>query len=180
MAAHNFMSAVYSFIYAANCDLTVEGHHMFNFFKRRAKANLEDIVNAMAYANKAGDYYYHRPTQEIVLKVNPVFSGFTPMGMSVETGELVADIKANPKDYIHVPVLGLNENYQIMKGFTETLPGGEVRAHLTEILGSAYPFRTFGRAVSSLGLSTEFEEYRLDAIRDYAVEWCRENDLKTR
>ena len=49
MAAHNFVSAVYSLIYAANYDLTVEERHMFNFFKRRAKANLEDIVNAMAF-----------------------------------------------------------------------------------------------------------------------------------
>lgn len=153
---------------------------MFNFFKRRAKANLSDIVNAMAYANKAGDYYYHKPTQEIVLKVNPVFSGFTAMGLAVETDDLAADIKANPKDYIHVPVLGLNENYQIMKGFTETLPNGEARQHLTQILGSAYPFRAFGRAISSLGLSSRYEEYRLKSIRDYAMEWCREYDLKTR
>jgi hypothetical protein len=130
MAAHNYMSAVYSFIYAANCDLTVEGCHMFNFFKRRAKANLEDIVNAMAYANKAGDYYYHKPTREIVLKVNPVFSGFTPMGMSVETDELAADIKANPKDYIHVPVLA---NFYVWKGLALKIglqPGFKVREKL--------------------------------------------------
>ena len=50
---------------------------MFNFFKRKARVELEDIVSAMAYANKTGDYYYHKPSEEVVLKVNPVFSGFS-------------------------------------------------------------------------------------------------------
>lgn len=97
---------------------------MFNFFKRKARVELEDIVSAMAYANKTGDYYYHKPSEEVVLKVNPVFSGFSAMGAYVETDDLAADIKANPKDYIHVPVLGLNENYRIMVGYTETLLDG--------------------------------------------------------
>ena len=153
---------------------------MFNFFKRRARVELEDIVSAMAYANKTGDYYYHKPSEEVVLRVNPVFSGFTAMGAYVETADLAADIKVNPKDYIHVPVLGLNENYRIMAGFTETLPDGEGKERLTQILKSPYPFRAFSRAVGALGLASDYEEYRLNAIRDIAAEWCRENGLRAR
>ena len=153
---------------------------MFNFFKRKARVELEDIVSAMAYANKTGDYYYHKPSGEVVLKVNPVFSGFSALGAYVKTDDLAADIKANPKDYIHVPVLGLNENYRIMAGYTENLPDGEDRERLTQILKCAYPFRAFGRAVSALGLTSDYEEYRLDAIRDIAAEWCRENGLRAR
>ena len=172
-AVHLVCAVVYSFIYVGE---TI----MFNFFRRKAKVELEDIVNAMAYANKTGDYYYHKPSEEIVLRVNPVFSGFTAMGAYVETDELAADIKANPKDYIHVPVLGLNENYRIMVGYTELLRDGEDKERLTQILKSAYPFRAFGRAVSALGLSDDYERYRIDAIRDIALEWCRENGLRTR
>lgn len=172
-AVHLVCAVVYSFIYVGE---TI----MFNFFRRKAKVELEDIVNAMAYANKTGDYYYHKPSEEIVLRVNPVFSGFTAMGAYVETDELAADIKANPKDYIHVPVLGLNENYRIMVGYTEVLPDGEDKERLTQILKSAYPFRAFGRAVSALGISDDYERYRIDAIRDIALEWCRENGLRTR
>lgn len=102
------------------------------------------------------------------------------MGAYVETDDLAADIKSNPKDYIHVPVLGLNENYRIMVGYTETLHDGEDKERLTQILKSAYPFRAFGRAVSSLGLTPDYEEYRLAAIRDIAAEWCRENGLRAR
>ena len=153
---------------------------MFNFFKRKARVDLEDLVSAMAYANKTGDYYYHKPSEQVVLRVNPVFSGFSAMGAYVETDELAADIKANPKDYIHVPVLGLNENFRIMAGYAGTLPEGEAKDHLTQILKSSYPFRAFGRAVSSLDLSRDYEEYRLDAIRDIAAEWCRENGLRAR
>ena len=153
---------------------------MFNFFKRKARVELEDLVSAMAYANKTGDYYYHKPSEEVVLKVNPVFSGFSAMGAYVETDDLAADIKANPKDYIHVPVLGLNENYRIMVGYTETLLDGEEKDHLTQILKSAYPFRAFGRAVGALGLTSDYEKYRLAAIRDIAAEWCRENGLRAR
>jgi hypothetical protein len=153
---------------------------MFNFFRRKARADLEDIVSAMAYANKTGDYYYHKPSEEVVLRVNPVFTGFTAMGAYVETDELAADIKANPGDYIHVPVLGLNENYRIMVGYTETLPEGEEKEHLARILKSSYPFRAFGRAVSALGLTSDYEKYRIDSIRDIALEWCRENGLRAR
>lgn len=173
MAVHPVCAGVYSFIYAGE-------DSMFNFFKRKAKADLEDLVSAMAYANKTGDYYYHKPSEEVVLRINPVFSGFTAMGAYVETDDLAADIKANPKDYIHVPVLGLNENYRIMVGFTETLPEGEDKERLMQILKSSYPFRAFGRAVSALGLSDDYEEYRLDAIRDIAAEWCRENGLRSK
>lgn len=153
---------------------------MFNFFRRKARVDLEDIVSAMAYANKTGDYYYHKPSEQIVLRVNPVFSGFTAMGDYVETDELAADIKANPGDYIHVPVLGLNENYRIMAGYTGTLREGEDKDRLTQVLKSSYPFRAFGRAVSALGLTRDYEAYRLGAIRDIAVEWCRENGLRAR
>lgn len=153
---------------------------MFNFFRKKARVSLEDIVNAMAYANKTGDYYYHKPSQEIVLRVNPIFSGFTAMGECVETAELAADIKANPKEYIHVPVLGLNENYRIMAGYTETLPEGEEKESLTRILKSSYPFRTFDRAVRALGLTSDYEQYRIDMVRDIAAEWCRENGLRAR
>ena len=131
---------------------------MFNFFKRKARVELEDIVSAMAYANKTGDYYYHKPSEEVVLKVNPVFSGFSAMGAYVETDNLAAD----------------------MVGYTETLLDGEEKDHLTQILKSAYPFRAFGRAVGALGLTSDYEKYRLAAIRDIAAEWCRENGLRAR
>lgn len=102
------------------------------------------------------------------------------MGECVETAELAADIKANPKEYIHVPVLGLNENYRIMAGYTETLPEGEEKESLTRILKSSYPFRTFDRAVRALGLTSDYEQYRIDMVRDIAAEWCRENGLRAR
>lgn len=153
---------------------------MFSFFKQRSKANLDDLVSAMAYANKTGDYYYHKPTQEIVLKVNPVYSGFTALGAQVETDELAEDIKNNKQDYIHVPVLGLNENYQIMAGFTGTLSNGEAKERLTNILNSSFPFRAFGRAVGTLGLKDQYEAYRLGKVREYAKEWCRENGLRAK
>lgn len=153
---------------------------MFTFFRKKAKADLSDIVSAIAYANKTGDYYYHKPTEEIVLRVNPVYSGMSALGAQVTTDELAADIKQNPQDYIHLPVLGLNENYRIMLGFTETLFEGEDKERLTRILQSGNPFRAFGRAVNSAGLAEQYEKYRLEVLRDYAREWCREFGLRAR
>ena len=73
---------------------------MFSFFKRKKKANITDIADAIAFANRSGKYYYKMSEEEVVLKPDRAFSV-----MGITDPELEADIKAHPDDYLPLPVL---------------------------------------------------------------------------
>ena len=146
---------------------------MFDFFKRKKKANIEDVTDAIAFANRSGKYYYKKSEEAVILKPDKAFS---VMGMS--DPELEADIKANPDDYLRIPVLTIADEMQLMMNFTKMQKDRNLQTELVGILQRPGAMRTYQARIRNGGLQETWDRYRRDICRKVAENWVKENGLK--
>jgi len=146
---------------------------MFSFFRKKKKAKIEDVANAIAFANRSGKYYYKRSEEEVVLRPDRAFSA-----MGISDPELEADIKANPEDYLAIPILTMADEMQLMMNFAKMQKDRNLQNELVGLLQKPGAMRSFQARVRSGGLQEQYDRYRCDICRIVASNWAKENDLK--
>ena len=146
---------------------------MFSFFKRKKKAKIIDIADAIAFANRSGKYYYKMSEEEVVLKPDKAFSS-----MGITDPELEADIKAHPDDYLPLPVLTAADEMQLMMNFAKMQRDRELQSELTGILQKPGAMRAFQAKVRNGGMQEKYDAYRQDICRKVAENWAKEKGLK--
>ena len=146
---------------------------MFNFFRRKKKAKLEDVADAIAFANRSGKYYYKKSEEEVVLRPDKAFAA-----MGMRDPELEQDIKVHPEDYIEIPVLTTADEMQLMMNFAKMRKDGNMQNELVQILQKPGAMRAFQARIRNGGLQEEWDRYRCDICRIVAGNWAKENGLK--
>jgi hypothetical protein len=95
--------------------------------------------------------------------------------------ELVAtarDILAETGQYIQLPTKYDLDEYSIMESFCMSLDKKEIGDILYDLISGSGAFRRFKDAVYKYGVEDEWYKYRDNAIKEFAIEWCRQNNIE--
>jgi hypothetical protein len=95
--------------------------------------------------------------------------------------ELVAiarEIIAETGQYIQLPTKYDIDEYSIMENFCMSLEKQEIGDILYDLISGSGAFRRFKDAVYKYGVEDEWYKYRDNAIKEIAIDWCRQNNIE--
>ena len=88
------------------------------------------------------------------------------------------EIIADTGDYIQLPTKYDIDEYSIMENFCMSLEKQEIGDILYDLISGSGAFRRFKDAVYKYGVEDEWYTYRDNAIKEIAIEWCRQNNIE--
>jgi hypothetical protein len=95
--------------------------------------------------------------------------------------ELVAiarEILADTGEYIQLPTKYDIDEYSIMENFCTSLDKQEIGDILCDLIIGSGAFRRFKDAIYKYRVEDEWHIYHDNAIKEIAIEWCRENNIE--
>ena len=130
------------------------------------KVKLEDIIEAMEFANMETEYYYDTHNEKVLMLFDGMVDG-------EDNPELFEDIKEGfVEDYIPLPgQYDINE-YRIMEEFIYELPAGKNQDVLARTIQGRGAFRRFKDNLYDLNLEKQWYQYRDEAYEKIARQWC--------
>jgi len=81
-------------------------------------------------------------------------------------------------DYIGLPTKFEINEYSIMERFCLSLNDSEMSDTLYSLIKGSRAFRRFKDAVHEYDIADDWYKYRNDALKEIAIEWCRENNIE--
>ena len=91
---------------------------------------------------------------------------------------IAKEIIAETGDYITLPTKFDIDEYSIMERFCTSLDNQEIGDILCDLISGSGAFRRFKDAIYRYGIEDGWHSYRDDAIKEIAIEWCREHDIE--
>lgn len=131
------------------------------------KVKLEDVLDAIDFANDETEYYYSIKTEEVLMCFNRMING-------EENPELEEDIEENLGDYIPLPGKYEIDEYSMMEEFVENLPQGRAQGKLADAISGRGAFRRFKDTVYDLCLEQKCFNFRDSKYVKIAREWCKQ------
>ena len=122
------------------------------------KVKLEDIIEAMEFANMETEYYYDTQNEKVLMLFDEMVDG-------EDNQELFEDYIPLPGQY------DINE-YRIMEEFVYELPAGKNQDVLARTIQGRGAFRRFKDKLYDLNLEKHWYQYRDEAYEKIARQWC--------
>ena len=122
------------------------------------KVKLEDIIEAMEFANMETEYYYDTQNEKVLMLFDEMVDG-------EDNQELFEDYIPLPGQY------DINE-YRIMEEFIYELPAGRNQDVLARTIQGRGAFRRFKDKLYDLNLEKHWYQYRDEAYEKIARQWC--------
>jgi len=91
---------------------------------------------------------------------------------------LAREIIAETGDYIPLPTKFDVDEYRMMESFCLSLADPKVRDALCDLIRGAGAFRRFKDAVFHYGVEKQWRVYHDNALKEIAIDWCRENNIE--
>ena len=127
------------------------------------KVKLEDIIEAMEFANMETEYYYDTQNEKVLMLFDEMVDG-------EDNPELFEDYIPLPGQY------DINE-YRIMEEFIYELPAGKNQDVLARTLQGRGAFRRFKDKLYDLNLEKHWYQYRDEAYEKIARQWCERHKI---
>ncbi len=125
------------------------------------------IQEALEMTNSESAAYYNKQSGEIIW----VFEY-----MDNDTEQL-DDIEDNPDKYVALPTRYDIDEYSIMREFAYSCDNTKIANELYLCLKGSGVFRRFKDKIYYLGIREAWFEFRNNAYRKIAEEWCADNKL---
>lgn len=90
---------------------------------------------------------------------------------------LAIDLKVNSENYIELLTISNNENYIMMKEFTNVIVDKKYNEELAKLLKDNVTYKTFKNTLSILKLEEKWNDYRELALKQRAIFWCLKNGI---
>lgn len=91
---------------------------------------------------------------------------------------MAREIIAEAGDYIGLPTKFDVDEYHIMERFCLSLSDPKMSDTLCDLISGSGAFRRFKDAVFHYGIEKQWHAYRDSALKEVAIEWCRENNIE--
>ena len=127
------------------------------------KVKLEDIIEAMEFANMETEYYYDTQNEKVLMLFDEMVDG-------EDNPELFEDYIPLPGQY------DINE-YRIMEEFIYELPAGKNQDVLARTLQGRGAFRRFKDKLYDLNLEKHWYQYREEAYEKIARQWSERHKI---
>ncbi len=127
------------------------------------KVKLEDIIEAMEFANMETEYYYDTQNEKVLMLFDEMVDG-------EDNPELFEDYIPLPGQY------DINE-YRIMEEFIYELPAGNDQDVLARTIQGRGAFRRFKDKLYDLNLEKQWYQYREEAYEKIARQWSERHKI---
>ena len=136
------------------------------------KVKLEEVLEALDFANDETQYYYDVENEKIIM----VFDGMVD---GEDDRELIEEIEDGfVEDYIPLPGQYEIHEYRIMEEFIYDLGDGKQQEILAGAIRGRGAFRRFKDRLYDLNLQQKWYDYRDSAYERIAREWCEKYNLE--
>ena len=152
-----------------------------------SKVKLEEILDALEFAGEEGDYYYNKITGEVVYiggeeariaDRDDIDNIDHYPEWQREIIKDAIDIEENWDNYISLPSRFDIDEYNIMVEFCDSLDNGRKADQLLNALNGRGAFRKFKDTIIRLNVEKKWYNYRDEALRNVAMDWCKENGIE--
>ena len=133
------------------------------------KVKLEDVLEALEFANDETQYYYDVKNEKIIMVYDGMVDG-------VKNPELIEELEF--EDYISLPENFEINEYQMIEEFILNLPAGNSQKVLAHAIQGKGAFRRFKDCLYDVGLVKEWYSFREKAYEKKAREWCESRNIE--
>ncbi len=91
--------------------------------------------------------------------------------------EVLRRIEEGSQRYVQLPTQRDVHEWDIMRRFCETVEDARSRDYLERALDGRGAYRRFKDALDRDGLLQRWFDFKRNALRELAVEWCEDNDV---
>ena len=135
------------------------------------KVKLEEIIEAMEFADMETEYYYDTKNERILMLFDGMVDG-------EDDPELFEDISEGfVEDYIPLPEQYDINEYRIMEEFIYELPEGKNRDVLERAMQGRGAFRRFKDKLYDLNLEQQWYSYKDSAYERIERQWCERHKI---
>jgi len=130
--------------------------------------NLSEIIDVLNFTDEYSHFFLDKTNGEIVW--------VSDMGMTMkEQKEAYETLDAH--GFYRLPEQRDIHEYRMMEDFISSLPVGDARNRLSMAIYGKGAFRRFKDGVIRLGLDQHWYQWRDEAYKRKAIEWCEENGI---
>ena len=131
------------------------------------KVKLTEVIDSLDFTNDEIEYYYNPDTEEIFMsKIGEIESL-----NGDELNELFEKSIILPTRY------DINE-YEMMEDFAETIEDTRLQNQLHISLNGRGAFRRFKDTCINFDNIDDWNKYRDQKYKEFAINWCKENNIK--
>ncbi len=149
------------------------------------RVKLDDIIEGLEFQSDESSSFLNKKTGEVVLMTDYAMRAAEDDEPLEELEDwerdLVAiarEILAETGQYIPLPTKFDIDEYRIMERFCISLDNQEISDVLYDLIKGSGAFRRFKDAIYRYEIEDEWHSYRDNAIKEIAIEWCRENNIE--
>ncbi|MDO4535406.1 MAG: UPF0158 family protein [Clostridium perfringens] len=150
------------------------------------KVDLKDVIEAIELQGDLVNHYYHKNSGIIIYVEDPSVANYKASDIEqldeYEEWEkdLISslyDFEENPYDYIILPNKEhINEDKMIMD-FCNSIEDISLRDNILNEINEENSFFKIKKAIENNGLLSEWYDYRENAERELAINWCKNNNI---
>jgi hypothetical protein len=149
------------------------------------RVKLDDIIEGLEFQSDETSWFLNKKTGEVVL-INDYEMRAAEEGNPLEDFpdweqdqvRIAREIIAETGQYIPLPTKFEINEYSIMERFCVSLDNQEISDILYDLISGSGAFRRFKDAIYKFGIEDKWHTYRNNAIKEIAIEWCRENNIE--
>ena len=149
------------------------------------RVKLDDIIEGLEFQSDESSWFLNKKTGEVILMTDYVMQ-------AAEDDEFLDDMEDWERDlvaiageileesgqYIPLPTKFDIDDYSIMEKFCMSLDNQKISDILCDLISGSGAFRRFKDAIYRYEIEDEWHSYRSDALKEIAIEWCRENNIE--
>ena len=146
---------------------------------------LDDIIDGLESQSDESSSFLDKKTGEVILMTDYAMRAAEENEPLEDVPdwerELVAtarEILAETGQYLQLPTKYDLDEYSIMENFCMSLENKQIGDILYDLISGSGAFRRFKDAVYKYRVEDEWNTYRENAIKEIAIEWCRQNNIE--
>jgi hypothetical protein len=150
-----------------------------------ARVKLSDVIEGLESQSDESASFLDTKTGEVVLMTDYAMRAAEddePIEdvpeWERELVEIAREILAETGRYIQLPTKYDIDEYSIMENFCMSLEKKEIGNILYDLISGSAAFRRFKDAIHKYGVEDEWYQYRDNAMKELAIEWCRQNNIE--
>jgi hypothetical protein len=148
------------------------------------RVKLDDIIEALESQTDESYFFLNKQTGEVVFISEEEASAAEddePIEDFPEWQRPLIEIAKEidtTDNYIPLPTKFDIDEYHIMEDFCLSLKDSEMRDTFYNLIKGSGAFRRFKDALYEYDLSDDWHKFHDNALRQIAIEWCKENDIE--
>ena len=149
------------------------------------RVKLDDIIEVLEFQSDESSSFLNTKTGEVILMTDYAMRAAEDDEPLEEVPDweqdlvaIAGEILAETGQYIQLPTKYDIDEYSIMEKFCMSLNNQKISDILCDLISGSGAFRRFKDAVHKYDIEDEWYKYRDNAMKEIAIEWCKENNIE--